>query len=184
MGEAYNWVVSICLKTFFPTLDSAFWALNCNCSVMMASVMFFVAALVAISFSSVECALRPRRCPGGLTFISNLEVSSNGVACTRFPCKLIKGADTDISLQVTTTKNVATGTPNVMGTVGRIPLPWAVPAAAGYPQVTKVGDVSTYKMRFPVSSLYPSIRSTVTWKLNAPDGSNIFCFRMAVALSA
>merc|ERR1712168_3707 len=149
----------------------------------MDSVVFGLLVFTAI-VCSAQSALNPRPCPGGLTFIENFAVSSNGVACEKFPCTLFKGADTTISLQVTTDKDVAAGTPNVMGTVGGVPLPWAVPAAEGYPHVTKNGDVYTYVMKFPVSALYPSVRSLVTWKLNLPDGTNIFCFRMAVTLTA
>ena len=76
------------------------------------------------------------------------------------------------------------GVTNVMGIIGGVPLPWAVPAADGFPVCEKVGNMWLYKMRFPVSGLYPSIRSTVTWKINNKDGNNMFCFRMAVALTA
>merc|ERR1712228_284686 len=178
MGEAYNRVVSICLKNF-PKKPSSIgvWLLFCH------------------GFDSIFCVgvdrrqplLRAKRSqsspmPGGLTFITDLAVSSNGAPCRRFPCPLFKGKNTDIALKVQTDKNVAAGICSVQGTVGGIPLPWSVPAAAGFPQVSKAGNVYTYKMRFPVSSLYPSVRSTVTWKVNAPDGSNIFCFKMPVVL--
>jgi len=146
------------------------------------SVLLVFAAIVCSAHSTPQ--LRPRPCPGGLTPISDLQVSSKGVQCERFPCVLFKGEDTLISLKVNTDKDVAAGTPAVLGTVGGVPLPWSVPAAEGYPQVTKEGDVSTYVMKFPVSAMYPSVRSTVTWKLNLEDGTNIFCFRMAVVLKA
>lgn len=72
--------------------------------------------------------------------------------------------------------------PTVHGTVGGIPLPWAVPAAAGYPKVVTIPGGYSYTMKFPVSSVYPSVRSTVTWDGKDNNGDSIYCFRMPVEL--
>jgi len=152
----------------------------------MASYAFIVCILAA-AFCTAQAALSPRPCPGGLTPISDLTVSSNDEPCTKFPCDLYKGKDTEISLKVEVDDRKGSpcdGAPHVLGTVGGVPLPWAVPAADGFPVCEKVGNMWLYKMRFPVSDLYPSVRSIVTWKINKQDGTNIFCFRMAVALKA
>ena len=85
-----------------------------------------------------------------------------------------------------TTKNVATGSPalTATGIFGRrVPIPISINPAAGYPQVSRAGNVWTYKTRFPVSRMWPTIRSTIVSKLNAPDGSNIFCFRISASFA-
>jgi len=73
--------------------------------------------------------------------------------------------------------------PTVHGTVGGIPLPWAVPAAEGYPKVVAIAGGYSYSIKFPVSSVYPSIRSVVTWDGRvSPNGESIYCFKMPVIL--
>ena len=80
---------------------------------------------------------------------------------------------------------MSAGVPSVKGVIGGIPLPWAVPAADGFPKITNLGGNKwAYVMKFSVSSTYPSIRSQVTWKVVDPNDEAIFCFRIAVALAS
>jgi len=143
-------------------------------------LMGFVAASLTTGASA---ELHPRRCPGGKPFIETLEVSSNGVDCTGFPCALFKGKDTTLTATFHTDKAMDDSMlPSVRGTVGGIPLPWAVPAAEGYPKVVAIAGGYSYSIKFPVSSVYPSVRSTVTWDGRDSNGESIYCFKMPVIL--
>lgn len=149
----------------------------------MSSCQVLAILIIGLCSSAVSAsALRPRPCPGGITGVQELAVSSDGEACTRFPCSLYKGKYTTISLKVTTSKDVSAGVPKVSGVVGGIPLPWSVPAADGFPVTAKDGDTWSYTMKFLVSSAYPSIRSPVTWQVLDANSEKIFCFKIAVML--
>jgi len=143
-------------------------------------LMGFVAA--SLTTGAQSTGLRPRPCPGGKPFIETLEVSSNGVDCTGFPCALFKGKDTILTATFHTDKAMDDTPPSVRGTVGGIPVPWAVPAAEGYPKVVAIAGGYSYTIKFPVSSVYPSVRSTVSWDGRDSNGESIYCFKMPVIL--
>jgi len=149
---------------------------------MAATQLQVIAILVIGLCSHANGALRIIGCPG-ITRIQSLHVSSDGDDCTRYPCKLYKGKFATISVEVTTDKDVAAGSPKVSGVIGGIPLPWSVPAAPNYPIVTnKGGGKWSYVMKFGVSATYPSVQSRVTWKVEN-DGDSIFCFRIGIMLT-
>jgi len=187
MGEAYNWVVSICLKVRkFKSRHPS----NCRPSsrlkpAMMAIPLVLMAFLVAsltTGAESIALTLR-NQCPGGKPFITSLEVSSNGIDCPVFPCALYKGEYTLLTVTVQTDKAMdASMVPTVYGTIGGVPLPWAVPAAPGYPKVVPIAGGYSYSMKFPVSGSYPSIRCAVKWSVKDSNGDDIYCFRMPVQL--
>jgi len=101
--------------------------------------------------------------------------------CAKFPCFLIKGGTTTMTIKFKPTNDITKLDTEVHGKVGFAWWPFKLDDSdafhnTGLTAPLKAGEEYTYTFSLPVSSLFPSLKVVVSWELKDQNKDNVICF--------